>query len=478
MRSVFLMRFAANLIVCGLLGLTIVWACRWIRKRDSFIGSVVQLGVVLRAWSGLLLFLISYLRLPILQSLYLGDGFWDLAPDARGYYSGAMIAAEEGLRTVPDWSASPAFVKVLGLWMRAVGISPASAVLLNVAGYLGVAVILVAVFQTGRSKAARTGLSISVLAFTFSPAFLLFGTQALKDQFFALLLAASCAAAWVGFRALGPLPLWNKVYLAAVGSTVTAITTYLMAGIRPYVAFLVVMIIAAVLAAFAWRKPRRQVAIHALVSALIVAFLWWSFKAGGGAYYGYYEAKVLAVVGISRNPSDAPLGAILSAREGFVRSGGATNIVRRVAHREGAGLIRLAWEYTCQLALGTLVLLLPISFLKWMSIVDFAGGRGLLVVTDLDTIFIDVTLLAVVLLLKRTWSRQRPNLAFTVFTAALCGLLAALMAFVVTNYGSLFRLRLMVAALIWLLPLALARSDEVTAPSEQGAAQPVVASTG
>ena len=92
----------------------------------------VQVGVLLRLWGGLALFVISYLKLPVLRSLYLGDGFWqDLAPDARSYFWGATIAAEEGFHTVAAWSPSPAFVKVLALWMRMVGTSPASAVLLN-----------------------------------------------------------------------------------------------------------------------------------------------------------------------------------------------------------------------------------------------------------------------------------------------------------------------------------------------------------
>jgi hypothetical protein len=222
-----------------------------------------------------------------------------------------------------------------------------------------------------------------------------------------------------------------------------------------------------VLAAFAWRKPAAQLAVHALASLLIVSVLWFSFKAGGGAYYPYYESKLLGLVGITRNV-ETPLGAVLNLREGFVRSGGATNIVRRVHHRENASILRQALENAIDFAIGTAVLLLPISLLKWLSIVDFAGGRGLLLVTDLDTLFIDLSLVAVVVLLRRAWSPRRPNMPFTAFTLVLCVLLATLMAFVVTNYGSLFRLRLMVAALIWLLPLSLASSDELAALAPPG----------
>ncbi len=468
------MHVAANLTVCALVAFWVVWLCRWIKRRDPLIGTMVQLGLALRLCGGLLLFGVSYLKLPILQGLYLGDGFWDLAPDARGYYWAATIAAEEGLRTVGDWSASPAFVKVLALWMRGVGISPASAVLLNALSYLGIAAILVAPLGRDRSSNARRAVVLSLSAFTFSPGFLLFGTQALKDQFFSLLLAGICIAAWLGFRALKRSAESRDISAGALGAIATAAITYLIAGIRPYVAFLVVLAVAGVLAALTARRSLRQAPAYLLAAALVVALLWGSFKAGAGAYYGYYETRLLALVGISAGGSAEPLGAIVAAREGFMKAGGATNVVRRIAHQEGAGWLRSAWEQIAQLGLGTAVLLVPISLLRWLSIVHFEGGRGLLLVTDIDTLFIDVTLIAVVLLLKRAWNPPRPNLQYALFTVVLCVVLAALMAFVVTNYGSLFRLRLMVAALIWLLPLAIVRSRSgEPQPSEPSAGAPV-----
>lgn len=468
------MRFAANLSVCVLAALLIVWLCRWIRRRDTLIGTIVQIGLALRLWSGLLLFGISYLKLPILQGLYIGDGFWDLAPDARGYYWAARIAAEDGLRTVRDSSPSPVFVKALGLWMHAVGISPASAVLLNAVGYLGIAGILVAALGRDRSRSARWAVALSLFAFTFSPAFLLFGTQALKDQFLSLLLAGTCGAVWVGFTALLASTGRRGLCAGALGAIAAALLTYLVAGIRPYVAFLFVLTVTGVLAAFTLRRSLRQVPAYLLACALVVALLWVSFRAGAGPYYGYYETSLLAVAGLSTGQADPPAGEILAAREGFVNAGGATNVVPRVRRYEGAGLLRRAWERIEQLVLGTLVLLVPISLLRWLSIVQFEGGRGLLLVTDIDTLFIDVTLIAVVLLLKRAWKPPRPNLEYAVFTVILCVVLAALMGFVVTNFGSLFRLRLMVAALIWLLPLAIVRSGIADPqPSEPGAGAPI-----
>jgi hypothetical protein len=468
------MRFAANLTVCVLASLFTLWLCRWMKRRDPLIGLTVQVGVVLRLWGGLILFSISYLKLPMLQRLYLTDGFWELAPDARGYYWAATIAAEEGLRTVTPWSASPAFVKVLALWFRTVGISPASAVLLNVFGYLGIAAILVAALGRDGSDDARKAVRLSLLAFTFSPAFLLFGTQALKDQFFALLLAGICGAAWVGFRALRPSPGPKAVWAGVFAAAAAALCNYLIAGIRPYVAFLLILAAGGAAATFTFRRRPRQLPAYLFACTLVVALLWMSFKAGAGPYYGFYESRLLGAVGISAGGSQTPAGAILAAREGFVNAGGATNVIFRFKRHEGAGPLERAWETLAQIGVGTAVLLVPISLLKWMSLVQFDGGKGLLVVTDIDTLFIDLTLVAILLLLKRTWNPPRPNREYVLFTAGLCGVLAVLMAFVVTNYGSLFRLRLIVAALAWLLPLAVVRpgigGPHACSPASAGAA--------
>jgi hypothetical protein len=464
------MRFVGNLLACALVAWSLLWLCRWIKRQDRLIGLIVELGLALRLWSGLLLFGISYLKLPILQRLYLGDGFWDLAPDARGYFWGATIAAEEGLRTVADWSASPAFVKVLALWMRAVGTSPASAVLLNACSYVGIAAILVAARRRDQSTAARRAVLLSVLAFTLSPALLVFGTQALKDQFFTLLMVAACAAIWAGFSALRASPRRRDLGTAAAAVVTVALLTYLIAGIRPYLSFLLVLILAAVLAAGARRKTLRQAPAYLGACLLIVAILWTSFKLGAGAYYGYYESSLLRTVGITVSPQ--PVGALLAAREGFIKAGGATNVVPRIRHREGAGLLVQAWEHAAQLALGTAVVLVPISLLRWLSVVDFEGGRGLLMVTDLDTLFIDLTGVAVAVLLWRSWRSRQPNFDYAVFTATLCAVVTGLMAFVVTNYGSLFRLRLMTATLLWVLPLAMVRvgADAAAASQPDGGA--------
>ena len=84
---------------------------------------------------------------------------------------------------------------------------------------------------------------------------------------------------------------------------------------------------------------------------------------------------------------------------------------------------------------------MPVSVLKALSIVDFAVDAAL-VVTDVDTLFMDATL--VVLDDARAPPVTRGLLpAFCDDLAAAAGLL---MAHIVTNFGTLFRLRLMAVA--------------------------------
>jgi hypothetical protein len=91
------------------------------------------------------------------------------------------------------------------------------------------------------------------------------------------------------------------------------------------------------------------------------------------------------------------------------------------------------------------------------GVMTFAGGRGLLAVTDDDTFYQSLTFLAVLAVLWRAWPLTGWRGCYLVLTIGMAVLLAGLIAYTVVNFGTLFRLRLMVASLVWLAPLALAR---------------------
>jgi hypothetical protein len=222
---------------------------------------------------------------------------------------------------------------------------------------------------------------------------------------------------------------------------------------RAYVSFLSIAAVFAVAALWLWRQPVRAAVQGLMFAAAAVALLWISFAYGAGAYYPYYAAKVEAVLHIA--PGVQPVAAIDAAREGFVRSGGGTNIVRREAH-EGSGTLALLTNRAVNLAVGFAAALIPVTVLKWLSIVDVSGGRGLLIVTDVDTLFVDLTCALVIWFVLRERARLRPGHIYLIYGGMIAAVTTVLMAYVVTNLGTLFRIRLIPATLVWMLPIAAA----------------------
>jgi hypothetical protein len=433
-------------------------------------GLILGVGMVVRAWAGLAMFLVSYLNLPILASLHTGDGFWLLAPDARVYYNLAASAAYGA--PIPAGSPSTSFLEVLSWWFRVSGRVPSSALLFNLALYVAGSVLLVAAFRPFTDQTAKRGALITLSAFSFSPVLIMLGTQPLKDVFSAFLIVVIAVALMsivtAERRSVSSAATWGKV--AAVAAALC-----LMAGVRAYYALFLWTAVALALTAKTLTSPRRLILHWGGLTTAILAVLWAAFMVGAGPYYVYYGNLVTRTIGthlpvISPDstavaalpPSEstglgAAAGSMASLRDGFIRSGGATNLSRKDASgREdapGSAFVRVVRE----VAIGLAALLIPISVLKALGVVDFAGGRGFLLVTDLDTFFVDLALFAVVWTLYRARRPGRNELPFMCFAIGLGLVSGLLMAYVVTNYGTLFRLRLLATIPFWLVPLALNR---------------------
>src|SRR5438093_5527181 len=142
-----LLRLAGHVIGSLVAGGLVLVAYRWIRRRSAVLGAIVATAILVRAALGLILFWSSYLTLPLLDSLQTAGGFWQVALDAEGYYQYATAAAEIG-RFYPFNYGVPApfYVNTLALWMMAVGVSPASAVFLNLCLYVVFVVLIVRAF--------------------------------------------------------------------------------------------------------------------------------------------------------------------------------------------------------------------------------------------------------------------------------------------------------------------------------------------
>jgi hypothetical protein len=106
------------------------------------------------------------------------------------------------------------------------------------------------------------------------------------------------------------------------------------------------------------------------------------------------------------------------------------------------------------LAVGLAAVFVPSSILERLSVVHIHIRTSARLVADADTLVLDLTLAIVLWLL--IVNRRDINPGPLVFALALAVLVALPLAYVMTNYGTLVRLRLMVAAPIWLLTLALA----------------------
>jgi hypothetical protein len=421
---------------------------RMVRRQDAALGGIVAAGVLVRAAVGAFLFWTSYLSLPFFAHLQLGDGFWQLAPDARSYYRTATRALSDGWTHINATSPSPTFLRLLAGWMWAVGVSPASGLLLNVALYASSAWLAVRVFRP-RIGDSRP-LKIFLVAYSFSPAAVLFSVQALKDQLvLSLALLVVCGMwLWAGPDRRG----WHRwTGLAMVGASV-----FLVAGVRPYFAVLVIgAVAAAALTAVAVSGQWRRALQRAILGGLVVVALWVVFAIGAGPYYRPYRA-LLAEAFSEYLRIDALLGVVDDARSGFVASGGDTNIADE--EWDPFGFASNRTRKLQHLTLGLGVTFVPIHLVQWMTGLSLRGGRGLLLVTDVDTAFLTaMTALALwYAVRRRAHGRRAPG--FAVFCAVLGFVTIGLMAYVVTNFGTLFRLRLFALMVVWLLPLAFASS--------------------
>jgi hypothetical protein len=127
-------------------------------------------------------------------------------------------------------------------------------------------------------------------------------------------------------------------------------------------------------------------------------------------------------------------------------------------------------EQVKMMAVGLGVVFLPTPLLKALAGVEIPAGRGFLSVADIDTLFIDLSILAIVVCM---WRRRRDigdHLPAVVFQVVLSFTTAVMLGYVVTNFGTLWRMRPLVAVPLWLLVIALSPRVRVPDAAPGGAA--------
>jgi hypothetical protein len=443
--------------------LLIVQLCRWLSLVSPRLSRVVACGVAMRVGFGLVGFWISYLHAPLLSRLQLGGGFWTLALDAQAYHAVALHGAEDGLSTISPFTSSPAYVRALAAWMTVAGTSPFSAVLFNTLCYVLTCVLMMRVFGGRDVRERHIAAGLAVCALTFSPMLVFVSTQALKDDFF--ILGAAIAAAGVYRLSAATEPGRRLGVMTAVAVLAVTGGTYIVAGIRVYYGFLIWCALAPFTVWWLARSERRWRTLG--LSAATLAAGLGGFMTGGGIESTNY----LSLIDVRRGAA-AVASVVQHARTGFVTSGGNTNIApalptpaptpapagastivpgEPVQLREHHGTLM---EKAVSMATGLATLFVPLSLLRALSVVSVAGSGAGRLLSDVDTLFLDVTILLSCVLMFRAWRHSRVLPPYAVFCLVVAATLTVLLAYVVTNVGTLVRLRLMLAIPLWTLPLA------------------------
>lgn len=439
-------------------GLFAAW--RYAHRSAALLGWIFAAGVILRLTAGLVLYLVSSQNIAALAHLHSGDGFWQLAPDARSYYLEAALAVAKGLDTIPPEFGSHGHVRLLAIWMQLFGVHPLAALMLNIAAY--------AILMLFAARVARLGLpgrSLALppaLAFSFAPFFLIHATQPLKESVFAALVVTFGVAATRALLvdAREGRTAWGGAPLALAAA---AAALYGVAGIRWYFALIAWCGLAVCCVLFAFTQPRRRLPAYALLATVGLPLLWVAADRGSGPGYENPLAREVArwspdiahwmdrdvAPTADSAPSGAPVDALRTTRRGFETAGGGTNVT------VAAGSTR--WLLGADtVVMGLALQFVPPSVLRWTGAVDFAGGRGLLPVADLDTVFLYVILCLLFVRMKRHGSALRFHRAAVAYGVLLSVTTIALLAYVVTNYGTLVRLRMMALFPLLGVPLVLA----------------------
>lgn len=554
---------AAHTVAACLIGYGLFAGYRLVRERSEALGTVLALGMLARIALGVALFTISYGNLPIARSLHTGNGFWELAVDARHYYNAAATALGTHSFAPDPLAPSPFFVWVLTIWMFIVGVTPSAGMFLNLCLYVALAMVVTAAWTPVNDWRRDLPCIVLLTAYSFLPVVLIHSTQPLKDELFNVILTTACLGVLALRRLIYQPRTTHEHWRTAAGALAVAVATCGAAGVRWYDGFIMWGALAVVLAWFLVRGRTTPLLTYLGGSVAVLIVVWLGFWSGSGRNY-FLAAQML-------NPARL-LNVTQVARIGFLSSGGGTNITAPLHGDAAAGNSRYAElmhairtapgaqervaaeaEYLAEVsdrstahtaelesspsaaapspppappapvaaaapsrlsptppaprgaatasaappgeqppsaptsvqaevdpvadnvavavpvrpreqvaaaARGLAVIFVPISLLRTVTSIRIEGGRGLLSIVDFDTVVMDAVSIFLVALL---WRRRRAigdRLPLVLFGLTLSLVTALLVGYVVTNLGTLWRLRSLIALPLWIPVIALAPRSE------------------
>jgi hypothetical protein len=133
----------------------------------------------------------------------------------------------------------------------------------------------------------------------------------------------------------------------------------------------------------------------------------------------------------------------------------------------GDGEIIMPTSTFGRLLAGGVAVVLPARVARSLGLLEMGGGRGFWWFTDIDSLVFDIIfIIAVVFVVRRLRWGTIANPIF--WFVIVLGAVAVPIAYTITNYGTLFRLRAMLYVVLALIPVAVAvgsdRDEGMTAP--------------
>lgn len=399
-------------------------------------------GFLVRAFLGQALFWISWLRLPIASSLQIGDGFWFFAVDGPRYLRLAQAAAEQGLSGILSLGAgvpSHFFLQLLAILVAAFGGVASLAILINCAAYALTCALLVRMWQN----------DLLLAAVAFSPAAMLFSLQLLKDTLFFFLIVLMVAIfrrwqeLWHRGGAPGPLLACAAAMLAVV---------YALAGIRWYFAAIVWGSSAIFLALVTWTARRRGAALAA--NAVLFVLLAQCVRFGGLDMPPQIARMLDPATAFQSKPA-AATRLVARARRSFDN---ATPGATTIAAGPSVSPTPIPQTFADRWITGFSATFLPRFLAQSLGLIRVGGGREFWLFAEVDTIVFDLVLLYVLIhclhALRDGTARATPLFVLLILIFAMT---AGLMLYTVNNFGTLFRLRQMLYAIVVVTPVTLVK---------------------
>lgn len=491
----------ALLAIGGCYGLWRLWRALAGHGRASLI---IGAGFLLRAFGSLLLFWISWLRLPIARSLQLGDGLWFFAIDGQWYMGYARELLSRGPKAIVFVGtnyASRIFTQWLTLFTGAFGVVASTSILLNCFLYLAACGLILRI--AARDERPR---DFALAAIAFGPSAILWSLQPLKDTFFAFLIVAMVAL-WREWQKLWSGEVPHRARSIALCAFAMWYTVYAIAGTRWYVGAFVAAFSLPFLGLVA-NLPRPRLA-GSMIAVVLFLALGHAFFTGGASDIPVLQrpaAQVRTTFHPQMQAQTAKL-VLTNARRGFETTPGSTminpgpalqKVVPSVAAPPSVATPSVVpsvvpvtkappptppkdaptgppvhkrkprpkpnlnvppetpQSLAGKIAIGAAAMFIPRVLAQAAGIVRIGGGRGFWLFADLDTVVFDfVVFFALAFSARAIIRRERRVTPLFILVLLLFAALTGPMIYTVANFGTLFRLREMIYVSAALLPLTL-----------------------